>query len=63
MLVFVGMSALQKQGLPSSKTRVLTFNTFLGSVYKGVLDKNLLELLGEQKKQGKVRAGVWAGFR
>mmetsp|Transcript_33915 Transcript_33915/g.55017 ORF Transcript_33915/g.55017 Transcript_33915/m.55017 type:complete len:933 (+) Transcript_33915:210-3008(+) len=37
MLVFVGMSALQKQ------------------VYKGVLDKNLLELLGEQKKQGKTK--------
>lgn len=37
MLVFVGMSALQK------------------SVYKGVLDKNLLELLGEQKKQGKTK--------
>jgi len=37
MLVFVGMSALQKQ------------------VYKGVLDKNLLELLGESKKQGKTK--------
>jgi len=37
MLVFVGMSGLQK------------------NVYKGVLDKNLLELLGEQKKQGRTK--------
>mmetsp|Transcript_2589 Transcript_2589/g.5909 ORF Transcript_2589/g.5909 Transcript_2589/m.5909 type:complete len:921 (-) Transcript_2589:134-2896(-) len=37
MLIFVGMSALQR------------------SVYKGVLDKNLLELLGESKKQGKTK--------